>query len=152
MRDQASKVTYWVEHPAGRRENVKLHVLNRSPDPVSKVRLVLHVDVSDEEEKWVLDLSNLGPCTDTVYSASKMRLENIPRNHIASPDEWPKLSDQGYWGVGSMYFVDSSGRGWTRTSKDLDKSSSPPAVELTNIIWWNDEEVSKAGLCEGGSR
>ncbi|WP_344599060.1 hypothetical protein [Streptomyces violaceusniger] len=166
MRDQASKVTFWVEHPAGRRENVKLHVLNRSPDPVSEVQIVLrvfrrdvapdgehHLPEGEEEELWVLDLANLGPCAETVYLAPKMRLEQIPRNHIASLDEWPKLSDQFSWKVGSMYFVDSSGRGWIRTAKGLDERSSSPVGDLlTNIIWWNDEEVNKAGLCEGESR
>lgn len=106
-----------------------------------------------EEQLWVLDLANLGPCAETVYLAPKMRLQQIPRNDIASLDEWPKLSDQGFWEVDSMYFVDSSGGGWIRTAEDLNERSSPPVDDLfSNIIWWNDEEVNKAGLCEGESR
>lgn len=165
-RDQASKVTFWVEHPAGRRENVKLHVLNRSPDPVSEVQVVLrvrrdvgpdgghHLPEGEEAELWVLPLYNLGPCAETVYPAPKMRLQQVPRNHIASLDEWPKLSDQNVWNVGSMHFVDSSGRGWIRTAEGLNERSSPPVDDLliNKIIWWDDEEVDKAGLCEGESR
>ncbi|MER5217904.1 hypothetical protein ABT063_47260 [Streptomyces sp. NPDC002838] len=163
--DQASKVTYWVEHPLGRRENMKLHVLNRSPDPVSGVRIVLdvfhgsvafdgdgHVSEGEKPQQWELLLTNLGPCAEIVYPAPKMRLETIPRNHIASLDEWPKLSDQGHWKVGSMQFIDSSGRGWTRTSTGLDKRSSPTVDGDMNIIWFNDEETHEADLCEGSSR
>jgi hypothetical protein len=149
-------VTFWVEHPAGRRENVKLHILNRSPDPVSRVQVVLRVfrgPEGEEEQLWVLPLANLGPCAETMYRAPNMRLEQIPRNDIKSLDEWPKLSDQNFWRVESMYFVDSSGRGWIRTAEDLDERSSPPVDDRAmDIIYWDDEEVNKAGLCEGGRR
>ncbi|MEV6408980.1 hypothetical protein AB0M58_39640 [Streptomyces bobili] len=161
MGTKRSKVTFWVEHPQGRRENVKLHVVNRSPDPVSEVQVVLRVlrgsagaafRQSGEEELWVLPLASLGPCAETVYLAPTMRLEVVPRNHRKSLDEWPKLSDQGFWRVGSMYFVDSSGKGWVRTAEDLDERSSPPVDPVTHIIYWDDEEVDKADLCEGDSR
>ena len=112
---------------------------------------MLHIQ-REGQRRWVLDLSNLRPCADIVYPAPKMRLETIPRNYIASPNEWPKLSDQGYWQVGYMSFVDSSGRGWIRTSKGLDEHSSPPADYNMNIIWFNYEEVNKSGLCEGEGR
>jgi hypothetical protein len=164
-RDQASKVTFWVEHPTGRRENVKLHVVNRSPDPVSEVQVALRVlrgsagadgehplRERGEEELWVLPLASLGPCAETVYLAPNMRLEVVPRNDRKSLDEWPKLSDQGFWRVGSMYFVDSSGKGWIRTAEDLDERSSPPVDPVTHIIYWDDEQVNKADHCEGDSR
>ncbi|MER7576863.1 hypothetical protein [Streptomyces sp. NPDC126514] len=153
-RAQASKVTYWVEHPHGRREGVKLHVLNRSSDPVSEVQIVLHISVGGQRQQWWLVLSNLRPCADIVYPATKLRLENIPRNNVSSPEEWPKLSDQGYWEVGFMYFVDGNGTSWIRTSKSLHERLSPPTYPeiVPNIIYFNDEEVNKAGLCEDESR
>ncbi|GHB38050.1 hypothetical protein GCM10010306_034840 [Streptomyces umbrinus] len=148
-RDQASKVTYWVQNPWGRRENVKIHVLNRSPDPVSGVRLMLHVN----DRPAFMQLSNVPPCADIVYSAPSLLLgtADTPR------EERPKLSDPDYrWAAEFMYFIDSNGNDWTRTSTGLDERAPLPKATMENPIGQGigniavfEEQVGEAGLCEG---
>lgn len=107
-------MTYWVQNPWGRRENVKIHVLNRSPDPVSGVR--------------------------SPADASR-----------------PKLSDPDYrWAAEFMYFIDSNGNDWTRTSTGLDERAPLPKATMENPIGQGighiavfEEQVGEAGLCEG---
>jgi hypothetical protein len=142
-------VTYWVQNPWGRRENVKIHVLNRSPDPVSEVRLMLHVN----DQPAFMQLDNVPPCADIVYPAPSLLLgtADMPR------EERPKLSDPDFhWVVKFMYFIDSNGNDWTRTSTDLGERSPLPKASIENPLGHGighitvfDEQVGEASLCEG---
>ncbi|WCH94583.1 hypothetical protein POD33_21570 [Streptomyces moderatus] len=146
-RDHASKITYWVEaervatavgYPVA-----KIHVLNRSPDPVSIAQLIVRA----KGGLWVLHIPYLRPCSDVVYSADQMELAPFS----GEPERF-NLSDVD-WEVQAVYFVDRSGKRWLRKPTALDEWSGTPWAH--HIPKWRGtvmtglEDVKKADPCEG---
>lgn len=68
-RDQASRVSYWTEFRHGTDKPVKrLHVMNRSPDPVTEVQSLLWTRPNDG--RTVLELPTLAPCSETIIDVT----------------------------------------------------------------------------------
>ncbi|MEU8861871.1 hypothetical protein [Streptomyces umbrinus] len=92
-----------------------------------------------------------------------MRRHRVPGAQSAAgygrhaPSGAPKLSDPAFrWAVTFMYFIDSNGNDWTRTSTGLDERAPLPKTTLENPIGQGigniavfEEQVGEAGLCEG---
>lgn len=123
-RSQAARVTFWNDDAV---DGVpQMHVMNRSPDPVSDVVVVARVGVPQndkttplrpEADKFFLAIGNVAPCTDFIITADALVNENNKRvlfsEHVMALE------------VVFVSFDDSGGAEWVRTVKDLLKADDP---------------------------
>jgi hypothetical protein len=101
-RSQAARVTFWTD--LSTHESVLMHILNRSPDPVSAVE----ADVTLRENGKGRDAAPIGdvaPCTELVID-----LTVIETRKVALP--------------AGITFSDSAGVRWNRTNRQLTRIKS----------------------------
>ncbi|MDT0547653.1 MULTISPECIES: hypothetical protein [Streptomyces] len=101
-RDQATRVSWWIEDHGSGPE--RIHVMNRSVDPLSHVSVALGLWMSDE---YALG-GSLAPCSELVY-----KLEAISYQEHSPHPSWRPLGDRA-WGVEYVAFVDRDGKTWKR--------------------------------------
>ncbi|MFE0276687.1 hypothetical protein ACFWZY_32120 [Streptomyces sp. NPDC058992] len=93
---------------------MRLHVMNRSADPVTGVTLRFIVREADRDfsavgfEEW---LSDMAPCTEVIYEMDSLR----SRGEGA---DWEKVSAGRIVGK-HILFTDHDGRDWVREEDDL---------------------------------
>ncbi|MFF8633528.1 hypothetical protein ACF052_04830 [Streptomyces pilosus] len=123
---QAVRVTYWVDQTSARRS---VHVMNRSPDPVSQVQLGITLQLPDDRgivvPVWV---GQLPPCTELViYQDTLQYRKNTPWNettwHFLGGDGQPNqpafepIPDDAHWLAVSLFmFSDRAGHTWRRSN------------------------------------
>ncbi|MEV5047372.1 hypothetical protein AB0N20_22720 [Streptomyces griseoincarnatus] len=125
-REQAMKVTYWVDDDMS--QSVRLHLVNRSLDPVSGVRLRFE---AQDDSGLLLDLRNEGkyqfdyivsfslymetisPCTEIVIDAGSLRYGNKRK-------EFPRPGGVFLSGH-KVRFWDRDGAVWERTTTRLQR-------------------------------
>ncbi|MGQ4351098.1 hypothetical protein [Streptomyces sp. SAS_275] len=146
---QASQVTFWVE-PSKSGRGLGLHVLNRSLDPVTNVR----VGASVFEEGYFYGLAgwDLPPCTEEIFDADNMFIVT-PKDGGAKEDRRPyPLVESSFTFLG---FVDSHGGRWARSETALtDMSDSEilidpnvPLLEGFGEIELSEPVVKRADNC-----
>ncbi|MFH8795551.1 hypothetical protein [Streptomyces sp. NPDC017941] len=142
IRSQASKVTFYSDAEVNPRSR-RYYLINRSPDPISKVHVMILADVAwkktgagpprRQKSQLILWLGSFPPCSGIVLRSRDMAVDStaptnkkIPRDAAISLDE--------YFTVNSTYFNDSGGRRWKRTLDELthwvepgDAYPAPPA-------------------------
>uniref|UniRef100_A0AAU1I9I2 Uncharacterized protein n=1 Tax=Streptomyces sp. NBC_00180 TaxID=2903632 RepID=A0AAU1I9I2_9ACTN len=128
---QASRVTYWID-AASRTPSV--HIMNRSPDPVSQVSMAFFVRLPDGEQNLLFPVAvgELPPCSELVISMSALRYS---KGTAWNKESWyfpvagrttSLVADQsvphGAWfdGVPRFDFVDREGVDWNRSDGDLE--------------------------------
>ncbi|QOV40195.1 hypothetical protein IM697_18410 [Streptomyces ferrugineus] len=148
-RSQASRVSTWVDYAQD--GGIQLHVMNRSPDPVSELDLFFEAhngapDALDLNVVYSLVLPDLPPCSDLVLDPSTWRYrtsgrdpESPPKSPIAvlpSNDGWKQQPEPDTLIVVSLRFVDRTGEQWWRDYGQLksiesypDKFTSEGAIE-----------------------
>ncbi|MFJ6392416.1 hypothetical protein ACIQJT_32995 [Streptomyces sp. NPDC091972] len=138
-RNQAMRVTYWVDaaskHPG-------VHLMNRSPDPVSRVSLAFTASLSAEQGLvFPIWLSELPPCSELVIYKESMRYQDRVSwdrarwySPVAADVGGPKfMSSQKLpasaliTGVSFVSFADRDGQDWKRESGVL-SMDEPSAV------------------------
>lgn len=111
-RDQASRVSFWEDLDGTSPELFELHLMNRSPDPVSNLEAVLFIWIKtmSEQRKQYISISdiNLAPCTEVVFTEENLQYQK--------GSEWHPV-DKASWGL--IVFTDRDGTDWVRTSKHL---------------------------------
>ncbi|MFJ9026503.1 hypothetical protein ACIRPU_42150 [Streptomyces sp. NPDC102259] len=122
-REQAMRVTYWADREQD--EPMKLHIMNRSPDPVTNVYLAVEILLKDESNKrlevpdhmyadrvLLYDvLPSVGPCTELVIDPGALRYGKKPR---ALP------TSQVYIEARWIFFRDRDGMSWRRDDNALE--------------------------------
>jgi hypothetical protein len=112
-RSQAVLVSAWVEGSS--LSSMSLHVINRSPDPVSFVSIRVSISYRSKGVRYdYLSWSetSLPPCTERVYRGRQLATPQVG-------EVGPALQ------LGSILFVDRHGDGWERTWDSLRRLPEP---------------------------
>ncbi|WP_406305765.1 hypothetical protein OHA61_30650 [Streptomyces sp. NBC_00885] len=136
-REQASRVTFWTDESGDGSE--RLHLKNRSLEPVSDVFMAFYVEsVLAVESLFFVDFSislpALPPCTEVVISKEQLR-------SVGPNGRGPVPSDSSLIGLG-VKFYDRDGKGWLRTSGKLEHApadgsidwADPPSYESNEYV------------------
>ncbi|MGW6354622.1 hypothetical protein ACWFR5_05295 [Streptomyces sp. NPDC055092] len=116
VRSQASQVSFWFEGQ-GSKDPV-LHVLNRSPDPVTHPMVAFVADIfatkgtPDTLAIGKIDLGVLPPCSLLIIRSQQLRTQAMGES-AEMPDTYLWLSKT------YMSFVDRDGRYWGRIDGHL---------------------------------
>ena len=124
-RSQAAEVTYWSDTDLPTHVGAsKVHVMNRSADPVAYVYLNFEIQLTDDDDRF-LDVhtiaSSIPPCTEVTYDPTHLQ---SPQNHQ------PFDAARGRPVIPvSLSFQDANGTDWNRSSHGLlqERSNSPGA-------------------------
>ncbi|MET9386492.1 hypothetical protein ABZY09_36960 [Streptomyces sp. NPDC002928] len=136
---QASQITYWLEYP-GPLQPPTLHILNRSLDPVTDVRLGFSLA---PEMLFVGYVADLPPCTEDVLNTRDMVLRTAAKKDVGKvwdPREAlrPRFTQ--------LRFIDSHGIAWERSPTKLrylvsSEVRSLVAPEVTILVWEGRDPV-----------
>jgi len=148
---QAAQVTIW-EEGQNTLQDLILHVLNRSPAPVTSVQLggLLYVKGVLSDRFYFADLPDLGPCTEYVYNLSKTRLA-MPLN--SSAKEGAKaMKDFTPESVSFRYlsFADTYGGGWRRSWTGLEEITPGDFPIAKGLVALPTPRVAAIQTCGGG--
>ncbi|MFF3691059.1 hypothetical protein [Streptomyces sp. NPDC002187] len=145
LRAHASRVSYWITgRLAG---DTRIHVMNRSPDPVDHVRIHFTAGELEEYEDGRLPtdkdvvffvlLPSLPPCTETVIDGKSLQYTEggtadqsggtgpLRPDH-AGPDLYDDLPGGTYLQLRGLNFVDRNGLPWTRMDGKLTQENRRP--------------------------
>lgn len=111
-REQATKVNFWREGEI-RTSAQTIHVVNRSPDPITSVFLDLVV-MDDHPDVYANFESAIPPCTEMVFSTSGMQAHRYFTKGSKAVG--------GRWYVSDIVFGDRDGQTWKRTVSGLTKT------------------------------
>ncbi|MFJ2007775.1 hypothetical protein [Streptomyces chartreusis] len=142
-RDQAARVAAWVE--TDRAGSMRVHLMNRSLDPVSAVALSFWVSFPDRllSSRWVYVLYSqpvvsVGPCTELVFDQGSMEYVSWVDGFRSQK----KVPSRGlYADVIRVEFMDRTGVKWVRDRKGLDR--------VTGSFGPVDRHGRALGLVEG---
>lgn len=137
-REQAARVSYGVDvQPDG---TPRLHLTNRSPDPISDAAMVFEADYfadSADAAKFetstamfVVRVVSVPPCSDLVFTSKDMRYRKFgDGEHLVTP--YPPLADEppgSFWEsfdhpprvrTESVVYTDRNGQMWQRDNRGL---------------------------------
>ncbi|MGP4048548.1 hypothetical protein [Streptomyces sp. 2A115] len=131
-RGQASRISYWVDD-VGVPLEWRLHIVNRSPDPVSQVKVLVLPDKGQKGNSSRLVWSTLAPCTEVVVKASAIGDTNKET-----------------FSIPAMAFLDRDGVQWKRTLDFLKRSKKFPDTDVSLVIL--DTEEKPAEQCNDSVR
>ncbi|MEU0924632.1 hypothetical protein [Streptomyces malaysiensis] len=132
-RDQAAHVAYWVDAASDGKQ--RLHVMNRSPDPVSQVYVSFILMPAEWKPGdpgkvgFALALPSVPPCSGLVIDQKSMRYRNPVNRSLRSPlgdgpsdKGWKRIPDivERSIEMGALLFTDRDGVGWRRTKGELE--------------------------------
>ncbi|MFE2991149.1 hypothetical protein [Streptomyces sp. NPDC059262] len=111
--DQASRVSFWEDLDGASPERYELHLMNRSPDPVSNLEVILDIWIKtigkQPKEHYIsIDDLNLAPCTEVVLTEGNLKYRMRGRWHPVERASWVLIG-----------FIDRDGAEWLRTPKGL---------------------------------
>lgn len=137
MRDQASKVTFWLEYPSSG-AGPELHVLNRSLDPVTDAYMEIR---RFKVGLYAMVLRDLGPCTEFVFDSPKMELLPIDGKGVVSFAE--NCAE-----FRNLAFVDSNGKAWERSATSLKYPlQSIRDADLRGFVLSPEPRIKKTTQC-----
>ncbi|MFB7443092.1 hypothetical protein ACFC01_33135 [Streptomyces mirabilis] len=147
-RAQAYRVSLWVDQQ--RDGENRIHVTNRSPDPVSYVSMEFGYtsvwDPNKAQTVWNIDLPSLPPCSDTVIVQSQL----WHRDRGTSADSpWQHVLDAKPRGAGwkpfrkdvtagHLMFLDRNGEMWVHGLTLVDENDD-------HSLWWTGEPGAVVG-------
>ncbi|WP_327123665.1 hypothetical protein [Streptomyces sp. NBC_01727] len=154
VREQASRVSFWK---VSERTGLGLHVMNRSPDPVTNVVLRARVALRRGDGKLVAgDWSGLRlalePCSVTIFEWDKLRLGADGKRWLEAPDQWKLVEIR-------VTFADRDGTVWERREDGSLKHPADPkdALDYTFKVFGGDDayvgepKVKPVPECSSGS-
>jgi hypothetical protein len=137
-REQAMRVSFWEEGRGPFGTDWSIHIMNRSPDPVSGVTLAIIAD--DDKVPGVLRLFSIGPCSETIYGSKDLyRLANLEG-----------LSDR--LSMKFLRFTDRDGVAWQRTGARLTPTTAKPQLPTSSYYQFLPQKapvVKKLTVCDG---
>ncbi|MEV8434912.1 hypothetical protein [Streptomyces chartreusis] len=116
-REQAMRVTYWVEDGW---DGDNLHVVNRSPDPVTRLGFAVPaapITATRAKHLYFLLLNNVPPCTELVFPDEDIQPLSGPSTHVHL--------NRMKWDVRYLRFTDRDGKHWHRTRVGLSERRRP---------------------------
>ncbi|MEV5797323.1 hypothetical protein [Streptomyces collinus] len=152
--DQASRVAFWMDmdnspsspHP------IKIHILNRSPDPVAGVLLVvsayLRIGVNAPAHSLIFGSPTIGPCAELVFKAAEFQVTDALKGGL---DKWKgkRLNDLPAWFPTSLAFIDRNGKKWVRDKNGLSRLWNQLEFPPEGFIGAKEPpQVIKAATCE----
>ncbi|MDF3148396.1 MULTISPECIES: hypothetical protein [unclassified Streptomyces] len=124
-RDQAAHLAFWIGNeedlssPGGKVSSV--HVMNRSPDPVTEVTVAYYVDVYEQNDKeevvhiqrgyYFRELRSMPPCSEAIFETDPWWVEELA--------EHPHGLLTAEIVVRHVTFTDREGVDWVRDSRNL---------------------------------
>jgi hypothetical protein len=114
---QASQVTIWTEANFIDDSRTRIHILNRSLDPVTSLDVVVQLFTSSGEFEATFGVGDVRPCVELIYAA-----DDLDFSFGKGPGAAPLNSES--WAVDSLHFVDRNGRHWSRSSIHLAEEAS----------------------------
>ncbi|QJT05928.1 hypothetical protein G9272_41035 [Streptomyces asoensis] len=156
-RGQAKAVSVWVD---GTLSSWRLHILNRSPDPVPELTVVFDGRLKFEADKdpdldtgpvtrFYAGTSRLAPCTELIFTPKAVdRVWNVADGSLGGAVRASTFGELRY-----SLFVDRDGRRWQRGADGLLTSHVPsedigPPPEVNWTAPLDDvPEVKKAASC-----
>ncbi|WP_413754794.1 hypothetical protein [Streptomyces sp. MMBL 11-3] len=166
LQRQAQLVSSWVEKGGGYGKR-RVHILNRSRDPVSAVTFYIHLygrfpNVDVRPSYTFDDFGDLGPCTELVYEEADFRAwdlswgpEREPQRQlqkIPEPEGGSEYVESTHLDVRWFFFTDRSGLRWVRkNSRLLPLSALDTAVDPSASSRWmllGKPDVRTAKGCE----
>ncbi|WP_406505435.1 hypothetical protein [Streptomyces sp. NBC_01602] len=149
QQDQASRVSFWEALDGTKTGAWELHLMNRSPDPVPNLELIVYVYAKTVSEdptvRYVsVDGLNMAPCTEVILTGQNLKY--YAQNDLKSIDS----------AVGALIvFEDRNAVGWVRTrtrlyrgdevEDELDKAPDPYVGHLVG-----KPRVKQMSECGGG--
>ncbi|MEJ8667527.1 hypothetical protein WKI71_00115 [Streptomyces sp. MS1.AVA.1] len=114
--EQAEVVSYWLS-PSFSTEGQRLHVVNRSPDPVYSLQVLLLLEMRHPSGNTAVkagfntETADVAPCTEKIYNFSDLQF---------SP--FPEVSGHTLTDVRVLWltFTDRAGRKWVRGPGSLE--------------------------------
>ncbi|QKZ20909.1 hypothetical protein [Streptomyces chartreusis] len=131
MRAQASRISVWSDRT--RDGKVRVHLMNRSPDPVTRVFVAFTMEEMGDMPSSVdfaVKLDSLPPCSDSIIEQKTLRWATDFRPHAKypwAPPGLPLLEEDEDWAslnygvprVAGIAFSDRDGIGWVRQGGGL---------------------------------
>ncbi|WP_328792768.1 hypothetical protein [Streptomyces sp. NBC_00273] len=149
QRAQAARVSYWGDlQPDG---TPRLHLMNRSPDPISNVHMFFAVEVTDTAGRHLVSftvvMQGLPPCSDLTFTLNDMRYkiskESKPAEWSSPSGDLPADEWLNFTGTknplivtGAVEFADRDGVDWQRLGGRLTRDAPPvsPTVESWGVV------------------
>ncbi|NJP99350.1 hypothetical protein [Streptomyces zingiberis] len=143
-RDQASRVTFWEENSLYGKTR-EIHLVNRSPDPVSLIQVVIRVSGPVEDNRLLLADRNLPPCTEIAFNAADLIISPTAKDNSFLGDAT--------WRIESLTFTDRNGRVWVRSPIFLSRKDQVQGFNdrvTGSALPSKPAEVKKVSLCGQG--
>lgn len=138
-RVHAARVSYWVDRPPDGKSHV--HLMNRSPDPISSVYMTFRAEWDDrhvpsglEPKAWVsfaVVVPSVPPCSEMVFSEASLRFKERekgrPPSYVAPFERapgpgsgWKDFGNTRPWlNAWAAKFADRNGVSWVREKNGL---------------------------------
>ncbi|MET9870537.1 hypothetical protein ABZZ16_31125 [Streptomyces sp. NPDC006386] len=161
-REQASRISYWKDM-----DNSRLHVMNRSPDPIQDVVVEFRVGVLPRTApvppeatrvQFLVALGSLPPCSEVLFERKNFRwtakhddseLASAPHAPLTADDRdapgFRKMTNDGLLSFSMVKFIDRDGAEWVRRSGgELESEPGTRAQTATSVpshaAWTSPEE------------
>lgn len=130
-KSQAERIALWVEYNSLGEPVVR--VMNRSPDPVTSVVIIMGVRNNDAAEFRVfyLPIPSLRPCSILPVELSNVRYRQLNGEKVYT---FPAAGGPYEVRADAVDFVDSHGQVWFRTSEELQPKASDPLLKFGRIV------------------
>ncbi|GLP72068.1 hypothetical protein TUSST3_86860 [Streptomyces sp. TUS-ST3] len=143
-RAQASRISTWTMQEKGGKWRV--HVMNRSPDPIGNVYLTFQVlPAGMPQVAWAVMLTSVPPCSDMTFRQDQLGYDEDRRAMDSAPEGitmfstfstpvpdkpsdkgWQSLTDMDPWLLsGAVGFTDRDGVPWMRANGRLIQTGAP---------------------------
>ncbi|WP_314414834.1 hypothetical protein [Streptomyces sp. DSM 40484] len=162
-RSQAAHVSIWTDFGPGGESRV--HLANRSPDPVSNVGMVFEAKDVEPEEYFPVDaqfgvwLPGLPPCSETIFRAKAMWYQQgssawddfvPPLKHRPPGRKWRELTTDSSLVAKKVGFVDRDGILWAREEGHLHALRGDEDLSFSGGligVFVGDPQVQPVKLC-----
>ncbi|MEU4464091.1 hypothetical protein AB0G20_10285 [Streptomyces sp. NPDC024017] len=144
-RAQAMLVSYWV---AVQGDKWRVHVMNRSPDPVTNVAawVVVPHAIQDPptkiqplaEVRYTLAIGDLAPCSEAVYD--KKQFKQVASVTGSNGRRWETaFSSEVRPRVQAAHFYDRDGKGWNRRHNKLNRLDVKTIRDIPRFDGWQGD-------------
>ncbi|MEU7322619.1 hypothetical protein ABZ682_18995 [Streptomyces griseoviridis] len=146
--EQAARVNFWEVVSGADGNSGTFHVINRSPDPVGNVVVMVAASTGDTVPAWFLTIGTMQPCSQYVYSLKDLSLH--PLRNDGEKDRTLRIE----YGASleGVYFRDRNGQNWKRDTKGLvsrESDNLADAPEVMGTIQAKDKKIRVSADCYG---
>ncbi|MEV7862419.1 hypothetical protein AB0O86_27240 [Streptomyces hirsutus] len=150
--EQAARVNFWEVVSDADGSSGTFHVINRSPDPVGNVVVLVAASIGDTAPAWFLTIGTMQPCSEYVYSLKDLTL--VPRRNEGEKVQTFRISEDGA-SIEGLYFRDRNGQNWKRDTKGLvsrERDNLTGAPETMGGVQARDKKIRILAECYGTAK